>query len=159
MISLLSEGLSSVFNTTVQKHQFFSTQPFYCAAWQTHQISLRPPPTLPTIPLLHRYHFWIPGLYHQTGKTPTTYLEVFLLFFFFFFSPKSSLDGQERTAFRTCFCYPGLSEPCLAFQLRCGRCEMTPQLPCHELLTLDLLQLHSGRMPGTHALYRSSGRI
>lgn len=62
-------------------------------------------------------------------------------------------------AFRTCFCYPGLSKPCLAFQLRCGHCEMTPQLPCHELLTLDLLQLHSGRMPGTYALYRSSGRI
>ena len=30
-ISLLSKGLSRVFsNTTVQKHQFFSTQPFLC---------------------------------------------------------------------------------------------------------------------------------
>ena len=28
LISLLSKGLSRVFNATVQKHQFFSTQPF-----------------------------------------------------------------------------------------------------------------------------------
>ena len=46
LISLLSQGLSKVFsNTTVQRHQFFSTQPFNCPAltsiydsWENHSF-------------------------------------------------------------------------------------------------------------------------
>ena len=40
LISLLSKGLSRVFsNTTVQKHQFFSTQPsFYCPALNIYSV-------------------------------------------------------------------------------------------------------------------------
>ena len=46
-ISLQSKGLSRVFSsTTVQRHQFFSAQPFYCPAltsvhdyWKNHQFS------------------------------------------------------------------------------------------------------------------------
>ena len=51
LISLLSKGLSRVFSsTTVQKHQFFSTQ---SSLWSNSQVHTR---------LLERPHLWLYGL-------------------------------------------------------------------------------------------------
>ena len=58
LISLQAEGLSRVFsNTTVQKHQFFGTQPFL----------LKVQPSHPYMKLLEKPQFWLYGLCQQSN--------------------------------------------------------------------------------------------
>ena len=60
LISLLSKGLSRVFSTTIQKHQFFDTQPFLCPAltsehdyWKNQSFDSNHKPWIdPTVPHL-----------------------------------------------------------------------------------------------------------